>query len=110
MNIGTLDTPFLWLVCGLVVTVAIVGKMVGCGVAARLGGVSWRDSACVPIMMNTRALMGLIAVNIGRDLGVIPDTIFCIMVVMAIVTTVTTAPVLRWLLPRTPPMSAVACS
>ena len=109
-NIGTLDTPFLWLVCGLVVAVAIAGKTIGCGVAARLGGLAWKECACVAIMMNTRALMGLIAVNIGRDLGVIPDTIFCIMVVMAIVTTVTTAPVLRWLLPRTPPMSAVACS
>ena len=97
-NIGTLDSAFLWIVCGLVVTVAMVGKVVGCGAAARLGGLSWRDSASVAIMMNTRALMGLIAVNIGRDLGVIPDTIFCIMVVMAIVTTLITAPVLRRLL------------
>jgi Kef-type K+ transport system membrane component KefB len=97
-NIGTLDTSFLWLVCGLVVAVATVGKVVGCGAAARLGGLSWRDSASVAIMMNTRALMGLISVNIGRDLGVIPDTIFCIMVIMAIVTTLITAPVLRRLL------------
>lgn len=107
-NIGSLDTLFLWVVCGLVVTVAILGKMVGCGAAARLGGLSWRESACVAIMMNTRALMGLIAVNIGRDLGVIPDTIFCIMVVMAIVTTVTTAPALRWLLPGKPQLLSVA--
>ena len=59
---------------------------------------SWRDSASVAIMMNTRALMGLIAVNIGRELGVIPDTIFCVMVIMAILTTLMTAPVLRRLL------------
>ncbi len=72
--------------------------MAGCGLAARLGGMSWRDSASVAVMMNTRALMGLIAVNIGRDLGVIPDSMFCIMVVMSIATTVFTAPVLRWLL------------
>ncbi len=99
-NIGTLDSAYLWLVCGLVVLVATVGKVVGCGAAARLGGMSWRDSAGVAIMMNTRALMGLIAVNIGRELGVIPDTIFCMMVVMAIVTTLMTAPVLRRLLPN----------
>lgn len=97
-NIGTLDSGYLRLVCGLVVIVAITGKVVGCGAAARMGGLSWRDSASVAIMMNTRALMGLIAVNIGRDLGVIPDTVFCMMVVMAIVTTLITAPVLSRLL------------
>ncbi|MDV6030186.1 MAG: sodium:proton antiporter [Phycisphaera sp. RhM] len=97
-NMGALDSPYLWGVCGLVVAVAIAGKVVGCGVAARLGGFSWRDSASVAVMMNTRALMGLIAVNIGRDLGVIPDTIFCMMVMMAIVTTLMTAPLLRRLL------------
>ncbi|TWU56668.1 High-affinity Na(+)/H(+) antiporter NhaS3 [Rubripirellula tenax] len=97
-NIGTLDSMFLWVVCGLVVIVATVGKVVGCGVAARMGGLTWRDSASVAIMMNTRALMGLIAVNIGRDLGVIPDSVFCMMVVMAIATTLITAPMLRRLL------------
>lgn len=102
-NVGSLDSVFLWGVCGLLVTVAIVGKVVGCGAAARLGGFSWRESACVAVMMNTRALMGLIAVNIGRELGVIPDTIFCMMVVMAIVTTLITAPVLRRLIPINSP-------
>lgn len=97
-NMGALDSAYLWGVCGLVVLVAVIGKLVGCGAAARLGGFSWRDSAGVAVMMNTRALMGLIAVNIGRDLGVIPDTIFCMMVVMAIVTTLMTDPVLRRLL------------
>ena len=98
-DIGTLDSAYMWVVCGLVVMVAICGKVVGCGAAARLGGLSWRDSASVAIMMNTRALMGLIAVNIGRDLGVIPDTMFCIMVIMAIATTLMTAPILRRLNP-----------
>jgi Kef-type K+ transport system membrane component KefB len=97
-NIDTLDSVYLWVVCGLVVAAATIGKVVGCGAAARLGGLSWRDSASVAVMMNTRALMGLIAVNIGRDLGVIPDTVFCMMVIMAIVTTLITAPILRRLL------------
>ena len=94
-NIGSLDSTYLWVVCGLVVFVAIAGKIVGCGAAARLGGLSWRDSASVAIMMKTRALMGLIAVNIGRELGVIPDSTFCMMVIMAIATTLITAPILR---------------
>ena len=97
-NIGSLDSAYLWIVCALVVAAATIGKVVGCGAAARWGGCSWRDSAAVAVMMNTRALMGLIAVNIGRDLGVIPDSMFCMMVIMAIATTLTTAPVLRRLL------------
>lgn len=97
-NIGTLDSTYLWIVCGMVTLVATAGKMVGCGLAARLGGMSWRDSASVAVMMNTRALMGLIAINIGRDIGVIPDSVFCMMVLMAIFTTLLTAPILRRLL------------
>ena len=98
-NIGTLDSTYLWIVCGMVTLTATAGKMVGCGLAARLGGMSWRDSASVAVMMNTRALMGLIAINIGRDIGVIPDSVFCMMVLMAIFTTLLTAPILRRLLP-----------
>ena len=98
-NVRTLDSSSLWLICGLVILTAVVGKTAGCGFAARLNGMSWRDSARVAIMMNTRALMGLIAVNIGRDLGVIPESVFCMMVLMAITTTLMTAPALRRLLP-----------
>jgi len=103
-NIGSLDSAYLWAVCALVTLTAVSGKVFGCGLAARLGGMTWRDSASVAVMMNTRALMGLIAVNIGRDLGVIPDTIFCMMVLMAIATTLMTAPILRRLIaPRPQP-------
>lgn len=97
-NIGSLDSAYLWLVCGLLFLAAASGKIVGCGLAARWGGLSWRESASVAVMMNTRALMGLIAVNIGRDLGVVPDTVFCMMVLMSILTTVMTAPILRRLI------------
>jgi Kef-type K+ transport system membrane component KefB len=51
-------------------------------------------------MMNTRALMGLIAINVGRDLGVVPDSVFCMLVIMALVTTLLTLPLLRRLLPE----------
>jgi Kef-type K+ transport system membrane component KefB len=97
-NVGLLDSWQHWLVCGLVIVAATVGKMSGCGIAARLGGMSWRESGCVALMMNTRALMGLIAINVGRDLGVIPDSVFCMLVIMALVTTFFTTPLLRRLL------------
>jgi hypothetical protein len=52
-------------------------------------------------MMNTRALMGLIAINVGRDLGVIPESVFCMLVIMALATTFLTTPLLRRMLPGT---------
>ncbi len=98
-NIGLLDSPADWLMCGMLILVAIFGKVVGCGLAARSGGLTWRESGCIAVMMNTRALMGLIAINVGRDLGIIPDNVFCMLVIMALVTTFMTTPLLRLLLP-----------
>lgn len=103
-NVGTLETPTLWMFCALVLAAAIAGKVVGCGLAARAGGqMTWRESACVAVMMNTRALMELIVINVGRDLGVIPDSVFCMLVIMALVTTFMTAPLLRLFLPKDEP-------
>ncbi|MEO8494401.1 MAG: cation:proton antiporter [Planctomycetota bacterium] len=98
-NVGLLESWYHWLICGMVVAAAMVGKMGGCGLAARAGGLSWRESGCVALLMNTRALMGLIAINVGRDLGVIPDSVFCMLVIMALATTFLTTPLLRRLLP-----------
>lgn len=97
-NVGLLESGRDWIMCGLVVAAAMAGKMLGCGAAARLGGLSWRDCGCVAVMMNTRALMGLIAINVGRELGVVPDRVFSMLVIMAVATTLLTTPVLRRLL------------
>jgi Kef-type K+ transport system membrane component KefB len=83
-----------WLVCGLIILVACVGKFGGSAVAARLTGMSWRDSASLGILMNTRGLMELIVLNIGLDLKVISPTLFAMLVIMAVVTTFATTPVL----------------
>jgi Kef-type K+ transport system membrane component KefB len=99
-NVGLLDSSLAWMFCGLVLLTAMAGKMVGCGLAARSGGSSWRESGCIAVMMNTRALMGLIAINVGRELGVVPDSVFCMLVIMALATTFLTSPVLRRLLPE----------
>ena len=89
-----------WLVCGAIVLVATLGKFGGTLAAARLTGHDWRTAAALGAMMNTRGLMGLIVLDIGLGLGVISPTLFAMMVVMALVTTMATAPALRWLLPR----------
>lgn len=104
-NVGLLNSWQDWLTCGLVLFAATFGKLAGCGLAARLGGMSWRESSCVAVIMNTRALMGLIAINVGRDLGVIPDNVFCMLVITALVTTFVTTPILRRLLPATTTVS-----
>ncbi len=97
-NVGLLASGQDWLLCAMVVVTAVAGKMLGCGIAARLGKLSWRDSGCVAVMMNTRALMGLIAINVGRELGVVPARVFSMLVIMAVVTTLMTTPILRLLL------------
>jgi Kef-type K+ transport system membrane component KefB len=83
-----------WLICGVVVAVAITGKFGGALVAGRLSGLNWRTSAALGALMNTRGLMELIVLNIGLDLGVISPVVFSIMVIMALATTALAAPVL----------------
>ena len=83
-----------WLICGLIILVACAGKFGGSAIAARLTGMSWRDSASLGILMNTRGLMELIVLNIGLDLKVISPTLFAMLVLMAVVTTFATTPVL----------------
>jgi Kef-type K+ transport system membrane component KefB len=95
-NINALDSVMLWLLFGVVLVVAIAGKLGGCTLAARLSGLSWRESLSIGAMMNCRALMELIALNVGRSLGVIPDTVYSMLVFMALVTTVMTTPLLLW--------------
>lgn len=89
-----------WLLCGAIVLVATVGKFGGTFVAARLTGLDSRRAAALGTLMNTRGLMELIVLNIGLDLKVISPTLFSMMVVMALVTTMATAPVLSFLLPK----------
>jgi Kef-type K+ transport system membrane component KefB len=84
-----------WAICGLVLVVATVGKFGGTLVAARLTGMPWRQAASLGILMNTRGLMELIVLNIGLDLRVISPTLFTMMVLMALVTTLATTPVLE---------------
>ena len=96
-QVGLLDSPAAWAICGLLTLVAVVGKFGGTAVAARLTGQTWRDSVSVGVLMNTRGLMELVVLNIGLDLGVISPTVFTMMVLMALVTTVMTSPLVALL-------------
>lgn len=99
-QIGLLNSPDLWLLCGAVLGVAIVGKYVGTYVAARACGINNRESSALGWMMNTRGLTELIVLNIGLSLGVISPVLFTMLVIMALVTTFMTSPLLEWTYPK----------
>lgn len=99
-EIGLLDEPREWAICALLIALATLGKFGGSFLAARLTGLSWRESAGLGVLMNTRGLMELVVLNLGLDLGVISPTVFTMMVIMALVTTFATSPVLRALYPN----------
>jgi len=99
-QIGLLNTPRLWLICALVVAVAIVGKYVGTYIAARVNGIDHRESSSLGWLMNTRGLTELIVLNIGLNLNVISPVMFTMLVIMALVTTFMTAPLLEWTYPK----------
>jgi Kef-type K+ transport system membrane component KefB/nucleotide-binding universal stress UspA family protein len=99
-EIGLLTGLSDWLMCGLIILVACLGKFGGCFVSARLMGISWRDSAAMGILVNTRGLMELVVLNIGLDLKVISPELFAMMVIMALVTTFITTPLLSLIYSR----------
>jgi Kef-type K+ transport system membrane component KefB len=94
-QVGLLNRPWLWLVGGVILAVAVIGKGVGCMVAARLSGESVQTSFAIGSLMNTRGLMELIALNIGLEQKIISPTLFTIMVIMAIVTTFMATPLYK---------------
>src|SRR5690606_1348435 len=96
-EITLLNTWEDWMLTGLIILVATAGKFGGTLAAARLTGMNWRDSSVLGILMNTRGLMELIALNIGLEIGVISPRLFAMMVTMALVTTIATAPLLHLL-------------
>ncbi len=93
-QIGLLNEPHLWQLCGIIILVAVIGKFIGSAIAAKFIGQSWRDSLIIGALMNTRGLMELVVLNIGYDLGVLTPEVFAMMVIMALVTTFMTGPAL----------------
>jgi Kef-type K+ transport system membrane component KefB len=98
-QIGLLDDAQSWLICALVLLVAVLGMFGGVALAARFTGHSWRTSCTLGVLMNTRGLMELIVLNIGYDLGILGPKIFTMMVIMAVATTMMAGPILRLMKP-----------
>ena len=94
-RIGLLDSLWLWVVCLVVVVLAIMGKLFACYGAARFSGIPHADSLTIASLMNARGLMELILLNIGLQAGIITPTLFTIMVLMAVATTLMATPLFR---------------
>ncbi|MBA3484202.1 MAG: cation:proton antiporter [Pirellulales bacterium] len=94
-EIGLISGWQAWAICGVIILVATLGKFGGTLAAARFTGLGWRTSAALGILMNTRGLMELVVLNIGLEMGVISPALFAMMVIMALVTTIATTPVLQ---------------
>lgn len=96
-QIGLINSPALWGITLLVMFCAMAGKGGACTIASKLCGRTWNESIAIGTLMNARGLMELIILNIGREKGVISDTLFTIMVLMAVVTTLIASPLFEWI-------------
>jgi K+:H+ antiporter len=95
-DMGSLGTDArLWMALLLVVVVACASKFGATALAARASGLPWKESLSIGLLMNTRALMALVVINIGADMGVISPATFFWLIAMALFTTVITTPILR---------------
>ncbi|MDF5712750.1 MAG: cation:proton antiporter [Rhizonema sp. NSF051] len=101
-QIGLLNRPELWVICLGILMVAIIGKYVGTYVASRYSRLEHREASALGWLMNTRGLTELIVLNIGLSLGVITPLLFTMLVIMALVTTFITSPLLEWTYPKQP--------
>ncbi len=96
-HIGLINSPALWFLCALILIVACLSKILGGTFSLKIFGASWKESLTLGTLMNTRGLVELILLNIALDLKVISPTLFAMLVIMAVVTTMMAPPLLFFL-------------
>ena len=99
-NVQLLDSPALWRDAAIVLGVAVVGKAGASTLASRAMGLTWRDAVSLGTLLNTRGLVELVVLNIGLDLGILSPVVFTMLVLMALITTFMTSPLIARLMPR----------
>jgi Kef-type K+ transport system membrane component KefB len=105
-NIQLLDSAALWRDAALILMVAVVGKAGASTIAARAMGTSWREATMLGVLLNTRGLIELVVLNIGLDLGILSPLVFSMLVLMALITTFMTSPLVRLMNRRSPSLKA----
>jgi Kef-type K+ transport system membrane component KefB len=98
-SIGLLNNARLWWLCGLIVIVAVVSKLLVSALVVHASGMPWRESLAVGVLVNTKGLVELVILNVGLDLHILSPTLFSMMVIMALATTLMTTPLLDRILP-----------
>jgi len=98
-SVALLNSVELWWLCGLIVMVAVASKLLVSGAVVRASGMPWRESLAVGVLVNTRGLVELVILNVGLELHILSPTLFSMMVIMALATTVMTTPLIVRILP-----------
>ena len=93
-RIDLLTGKSMWGYTLAILVTAVVGKLAGAAFTAKASGMKWKDSLGLGILMNTRGLVELVILNAGLDLGILTPPLFTMMVIMALVTTFMTTPIL----------------
>jgi Kef-type K+ transport system membrane component KefB len=96
-EIGLISGSNMWLLCGIFILVAIAGKFGGTTIAARISSESWKNSLYMGALMNTRGLMELVVLSIGLEMNILPQTVFVMLVLMTLVTTFMTMPLISFI-------------
>ena len=96
-RLDLLNDANMWWWAAIVLVGSVFGKMGGAVLAARWTGQSWRNAAALGALLNTRGLVELVVLNIAYNVGAFSPTLFTMLVVMALVTTMSTTPILNLL-------------
>ena len=96
-ELGLIDSPEMWILLGLFTLVAVVGKVGGTYIAARACGESPKNSIYLGAFMNTRGLMELVVLGIGYEMRILPPAIYAVLVLMTVITTVMTMPMVHFI-------------
>jgi Kef-type K+ transport system membrane component KefB len=102
-NLGLIGGAGAWPYAAVIIAAAISGKVGGAFLGGTIMRFGWRDSLALGALLNTRGLVELVALNVGLDLGILSPTLFSMMVLMALTTTLMTVPLLGCILPRWAP-------
>ena len=96
-SVQLIDSAALWRDAALILAVAILGKGGSSLLAARAMGLTWREASVLGVLLNTRGLIELVVLNIGLELGILSPVVFSMLVLMALITTLMTSPLITWL-------------